>query len=206
MKNPYIWKRRFANSNNNFDLELENPAELDRQGLLGLLNTILGEKHRGLTLSSRAAKEFQRWFVEPATPLKASAYILLGNWFLTQGGDRHSLVASRCESLWDALFPCRPLDRLSSPEPGRNHIMIPGEFDSFWNRILEAQGDNAHAVSSEKPLKAEAPNGGFLKSGTDSTPEKIRAMLDKQGLRCEIEGSPSALAEFLQIVSRWEPS
>jgi hypothetical protein len=61
---------------------------------------------------------------------------------LAQSGDRHSTVAIRCEQLWDELFPCRPVKRLSSPEPGRNHVMVPGEFESFWKMVLEAQGDD----------------------------------------------------------------
>ncbi len=200
----YSWNRRFANSNNNFDLQLEYPSQLRRDELQRLLNEILKENHRGLTLSSRAATEFQRWLDNPLTPLKSSAYVLLSNWFLTQGGDRNSLVASRCEALWDALFPCRPLERLSSPKPGRNHIMIPAEFESFWTRVLEAQSGGPRG-SSEQQVKAQAPNGEFPRVSS-ATPERIRATLDKRGVRCEVEGSPSALAEFLRIVSQWESS
>jgi len=83
--------------------------------------------------------------------------------------------------------------------------MIPAEFDSFWNRVLEAQGDKGQEFPAELPVKPEAPNGEFLRD-SDTKSEKIRATLDKQGLRCEVEGSPSALAEFLKIVSRWESS
>ena len=96
-----------------------------------LLNAILRETHRGLTLSSRANREFRRWFDQPDTPLKSEAYVLLSNWFMTQSGDRHSTVATRCEELWDALFPCRPAERLSSPEAGRNHIVSPREFEAL---------------------------------------------------------------------------
>src|SRR5436309_897940 len=137
------WARRFPDSANNFDLVLCEPQELDSKRMNTLLEHILSESHRGLTLSSRASAEFQRWFAAPDTPLKSEAVVLLSNWFMTQSGDRHSTVASGCESLWDALFPCRPLERLSSPEPGRNHVMIPAAFQSFWRRLSLAQGESA---------------------------------------------------------------
>src|SRR5215471_9385352 len=140
------WIRAFPNSANNFDLVLENPDVLDPTQIKEFLADILKETHRGLTLSARASKEFRRWLDHPNTPLKSEAYVLLSNWFMTQSGDRHSTIATRCEDLWDALFPCRPEDRLSSPEPGRNHVMIPNEFQKFWRRTLEAQGEKVHAV------------------------------------------------------------
>jgi hypothetical protein len=135
------WARSFPNSANNFDLLLTNPESLDFERLKELLAGIRAEKHRGnIRLTSRAAQEFQRWFDDPVTPLKSEAYVLLSNWFLTESGDRTSIVASRCENLWDALFPCRPAGRLSSPAPGRNHLMLPAEFGRLWRRIVYAQG------------------------------------------------------------------
>src|ERR1700688_1960387 len=141
---PLKWTRRFPNSANNFDLVLAGPQDLDPKQMNALLSAVLEETHRGLSLSSRATTEFRRWFDQPNTALQSEAYVLLSNWFMTQSGDRHSTVASRCEDLWDALFPCRPTNRLSSPEAGRNHVMIPAEFQSFWRRLLEAQGEDLH--------------------------------------------------------------
>lgn len=141
MSAPKRWVRR-SQSANNFDLVLANPQELDCERIDELLDGIQQETHRGLSLSARADKEFRRWSKHPDTPLKSAAYVLLSNWYLTQSGDRHSAVAIRCEQLWDELFPCRPVKRLSSPEPGRNHLMVPGEFESFWKMLLEAQGDD----------------------------------------------------------------
>ena len=75
---------------------------------------------------------------------------------MTQSGDRHSNVASRCEDFWDALFGCRPINRLSSPAAGRNHVIIPSEFHGFWHRLLEAQGTNAADKSSDNEVGASA--------------------------------------------------
>src|ERR1700722_13792007 len=136
------WARRSSNSVNNFDLVLTNPEELDSKRMEELLTAILQETHRKLSLNSRACTEFRRWFNQPDTPLRSEAYLLLSNWFMTGSGDRHSLVASRCENLWDELFACRPLNRLSSPEAGRNHVIIPLEFETFWRRLQEVQGGN----------------------------------------------------------------
>ena len=73
-----------------------------------LLENIVKETHRGLSLTSRAIAEFRRFFDHPDTALKSYAYVLLSNWFLTDSGDRNSMVASRCEALWDELFPAAP--------------------------------------------------------------------------------------------------
>ncbi|MFI5086861.1 MAG: hypothetical protein ACHP7I_00555 [Terriglobales bacterium] len=201
------WTRKFPNSANNFDLVLATPQELDSKRMNALLNGILEETHRGLTLSSRASTEFRRWFEQPDTPLKSEAYVLLSNWFMTQSGDRHSTVASRCEDLWDALFPCRPVERLSSPKAGRNHVMAPAEFHSFWRRLLEAQGENVREAdeSSAEPNSEPPSRTGEVPEVSDvSTTDRLRAKFDKEGLHCEVEGSPRALADFLKMVSNWE--
>jgi hypothetical protein len=142
------WVRR-SQSANNFDLVLANPEILDRERTIVLLDAIQQETHRGLSLSARADKEFRRWANRPDTPLKSEAYVLLSNWFLTQSGDRHSMVAVRCEELWDELFPCRPDTRLSSSQAGRNHLMLPEEFESFWRKLSTVQGDDEDSGASD---------------------------------------------------------
>jgi hypothetical protein len=201
------WERVFSKSANNFDLRLADPKGLDFVRARQLLANILAEKHRGLTLSSRAAQEFRRWFEAPDTPLRSDAYVLLSNWFLTQSGDRQSAVASLCENLWDALFPCRPPDRLSSPEPGRNHVMVPAEFERFWQRLAQAQGadlqDVAGGVRPESNIKSGIEGIG-LAPMNGLAADRLRATFEKEGLHVEVEGSPRALADFLKLVSGGE--
>jgi hypothetical protein len=202
------WTRRFPNSANNFDLVTVTPQELDTKRLNMLLNRILEETHRGLTLSSRASTEFRRWFNHTDTPLKSEAYVLLSNWFMTQSGDRHSTVASRCEDLWDSLFPCRPAERLSSSEAGRNHVMVPAEFQGFWRRLSQAQGDDGVGKadeSSAEPNCALSSGTGTVPDGNASTTDRVRARFKKDGLDCDVEGSPRAVADFLNMVSTWKP-
>jgi len=199
------WERRFPSSANNFDLCLANPQALDLARMKELLRSILVRKHRGLTLSSRAAQEFQRWFDLPNTPLKSDAYVLLSNWFLTQSGDRQSIIANLCENLWDALFPCRPMSRLSSPEPGRNHLMIPAEFERFWRRMVDAQGGDSPEGADRPPESAKVePQASDPATSDGSTADRLRALFEKEGLRFQVEGSPRALSDFLQMVSNWE--
>jgi hypothetical protein len=172
-----------------------------------LLDNIEAEEWRKLTLSSRASKEFRRWFSQPDTPLKSEAYVLLSNWFLTNGGDRRSMLATRCEGLWDALFPCRPVDRLSSSAPGRNHLMISSEFERFWPRLLAIQGDGGHEDAEADTVsddKARFVTGSMPQGKAGSS--QLRAKIRKEGLECEVEGSPRAVADFLQLVSNWEAS
>jgi hypothetical protein len=203
------WTRSFPNSTNNFDLVLADPQKLDSRRMNTLLSAVLEETHRGLSLSSRASTEFQRWFDQPNTPLKSEAYVLLSNWFMTQSGDRHSAVASRCEDLWDALFPCRPTNRLSSPEAGRNHVMISAEFQTFWRRLLEAQGESIReGVGSSQELGSQtsARTGGIPEVSDASATDLLRARFEKEGLHCEVEGSSRAVADFLKRVSGWQAS
>jgi hypothetical protein len=204
---PMKWTRRFPNSANNFDLVLADPQDLDPKRMNALLSAVLEETHRGLSLSSRATTEFRRWFDQPNTALQSEAYVLLSNWFMTQSGDRHSTVASRCEDLWDALFPCRPTNRLSSPEAGRNHVMIPAEFQSFWRRLLEAQGEDLReGDGSPEKLDSDvsALTGGVPEASEAVGNDRLRARFEKEGLHCEVEGSSSAVADFLKRVSGWE--
>jgi hypothetical protein len=201
------WARSFPNSANNFDLLLTNPEILDFEGLKELLAGIRAEKHRGsIRLTSRAAQEFQRWFDDPATPLKSEAYVLLSNWFLTESGDRKSMVASRCENLWDALFPCRPAGRLSSPAPGHNHLMLPAEFGRLWPRIVYAQGGESPGGDDDpqESLARTKTQVNDAEGSKSSTSDLLTAIFDKEGLHFEVKGSARALADFLQRVSQWE--
>jgi len=200
------WSRSFSNSANNFDLLLKNPQDLDSARMFELLDDIEKERHRELTLSSRASKEFRRWFGQPQTPLQSAAYVLLSNWFMTQSGDRHSMVATRCEALWDALFPCRPARRLSSSAPGRNHVVERAEFESFWQLLLTAQGEDATAAASvPSNIEARSQPGGLSESNDGAGPDQLRARVKKEGVECVVQGSPRAVADFLQMVSGWEP-
>jgi hypothetical protein len=202
------WRRRFPSSANNFDVVLANSQKLDSARMNELLDGIEKETHRGLTLSSRACTEFRRWFSQPDTPLKSGAYVLLSNWFLTQSGDRHSMVATRCEALWDALFSCRPVKRLSSSAPGRNHAVEPAEFGTFWRRLLAAQGEDIHedAGMPTSKFKVRSRTGTLTEESDGSRPNQLRARINKEGLDCVVEGSPRAVADFLRLVSSWESS
>jgi len=136
-----VWKRRIPDHVTNFDLVLMNPQDLDRARMHELLEAIMNETHRGLSLSSRACRELRTFFDNPTSALRASSYALLSNWYTTRGGDKNSMVASRCEALWDEMFHIRPLERLTSPTAGQNHIVLASEFSSFWARLSRAQGD-----------------------------------------------------------------
>lgn len=208
------WRRVSPSSVNDFDLILTNPDEVDFPKMEKILSNVESETHRGLTLSSRASMEFERWFRQPDTPLKSEAYVQLSNWFMTRSGDRHSTVATHCEELWDALFPCRPVERLSSPQAGRNHVVVPAEFERFWRRVLEAQGQDVGGTNdkhiggtnerhAESVIKPQPQPIDISHHEGDSTLESLRATFDKDGLRFQVEGSPRSLADFLQMVSGW---
>jgi len=209
------WTRRAPESQTNFDLMLLNPHDLDVEAMHRLLNAIAEEEYRKLTLSGRARREFARFFDAPQTPLRGYALALLSNWFLTSSSDASSTVAERCEALWDALIPARPLQRLSSPVAGENHIVKPSAFADFWARLARAQGET---YETHDPLdKTTAPV--FVDPSSSSSPEpvsvaedqesatggnsaqqgRIRAALTtKDGLHVQLEGDSAAMASFLQ--------
>jgi len=207
MRMALRWRRSSPGSSINFDLVLEDPKDLDVARIIELLASITEQKHRGLTLSNRAVMEFQRWSGEPATPLGSEAFVLLSNWFLTNSGDRHSRVATQCESLWDALFLCRPERRLSSPAPGQNHAMLPAEFEAFWRRLMAAQGDHDQSGPETPTLTKDLSPvrvGPPLESRDGGTPEQLRARIHKGGLDCVVEGPPRAVADLLKRLSSWD--
>lgn len=211
-----IWRRRIPDHHTNFDLVLVSPEDLDRRRMHGLLEAIVKETHRGLSLSGRAQRELQTFFDNPTSSLRASSYALLSNWFTTRGGDKNSVVATRCEALWDEMFQSRPLERLTSPTAGQNHIVLPSEFAAFWARLSKAQGNSsepprsAHDEPSMNPAPAD-PSPTANKSLAGPIPaaptidrgvaheggETIHAVITKDGMHIDVTGSPQAIASFL---------
>ena len=207
MRHPLQWERKIPNSANNFDLILINYQDLNHGRMKSLLESITNETHRGLTLSSQAGKEFERWFENPSTSLKSTAYVLLSNWFLTQSGDRNSMVASRCEALWDDLFPCRPPERLSSSEAGRNHVMIPSTFANFWDRLMKAQEGTTSDKRGSSEVGGSPPSERtrtMNSNGASISPldDHLQVKFDSNGLHFVVDGSPNALAKFLKVYER----
>jgi len=201
-KTALRWQRKSPNSNNNFDLILISPEEADVPALSAILDSIIAVQHRGLTLNSAATQTFRDWLDNPSEPLKSLAYVSLSNWFLTNGGDRHSEVAICCERLWDALFACRPERRLSSSLRAQNQRMLPEEFARFWPRLMAAQNDDS-TTAQGNAIRPSVPSGG---SGKEVISGSLHATFVKAGMKCELEGSPEAIARFMEIASNWEQS
>ena len=145
---PLLWHRRIDDHPTNFDLTLMNPGQLNVVKLRELLESIKGERHRGLTLSDQADRQLRAFYDDPTSPLRSTSYALLSNWFTTRGGDRNSKVATRCEALWNAMFLCRPMERLTSPKAGLNHIILADPFARFWTGLIKTQ-------DKEKPMRIE---------------------------------------------------
>lgn len=204
-----VWTRAHPGSRNNFDLILKNPEVLDLQRCTELLNRLEAERHRGLKLKRRARKALRRWLDDPSQPLKSESYALLSNWFLTGSGDRTSLVAAYCEQLWDCLFPARPPRRLTSPEPGRNHVVLASEFEAFFSR-LQAESEK----ESMPPLELPARPGASLDDIIEEVPIPEDAGAGTSGARegaitatfrtrkgtVTLEGPAREIAEFFRLL------
>ena len=194
-----LWKRSYPESMNNFDLVLENPEALDTELAKKCLDDISREKHREVTLKKRARDELLAWIDDPTKPLKSEAYALLSNWFLTNSGDRQSSVALYCERLWDLLFNVRPDRRLTSPEPGRNHIILPSEFQSFFRKlrphIFEVPDVDLTEEVDVQPVQERNVVVDDHVSGNG-----LRAVFQTGRMKVELEGSASEIAEFFRKV------
>jgi hypothetical protein len=86
--------------------------------------------------------------------------------------------------------------------------MEPDEFESFWRRVLAAQGENIHEaaeVPTASNVKVRSRTSALPEDSDGSRPNQLRATINKEGLDC-VEGSPRAVADFLQLVSNWEAS
>jgi hypothetical protein len=80
--------------------------------------------------------------------------------------------------------------------------MIPAEFQSFWHRLLEDHGETV-PQAEERSQEFEGAESALADSVQPSI-DLLRARFDKGGLHCEVEGPPSAMADFLKRVSGWE--
>lgn len=189
------WTRRYPDATNNFDLRLLNPADLHKERLTKMLDAIESHTHRGLSLNKSSADEFRRFFAKPETPLKEHAYARLSNWFLTASGDKNSQVASYCEALWDELFACRPLERLTSSD--KNYVVIPSEFASFWLRLQQTQGDLPEALGPQGRRAPQIPPGVEVEETHLGSGPLVRATYMKDGIPVVLEGSPADMATFL---------
>lgn len=201
LRTKLIWDRQWPNSNANFDVILKNPEVIDAEALATLLGNITSVSHRSVTLNASSTSEFLRWFDDTSSPLKAHAYVLVSNWFLSGGGDASSNLARHCEVFWDALFASRPAKRLSSAVRGRNHIVLPHAFELFWPRLVEVQNNSPESAASEDsvPLSigSAAPMNGM---------GRVRTTIFADNVRCEAEGYPEPIAELMRLIASWNTS
>jgi MoxR-like ATPase len=133
------WERVTSDS---YDLALQHVGNLDRTGLKALyekfMSTKWADSDRGVNKYLR--EDFKEWVDAPEQPLKSRAYVTLSNWFLSIDAYKNDPRGNAARSLWDFLFLCRPTDRLSRSEGGRNHLILPDWFDQWWTEQLRLQG------------------------------------------------------------------
>lgn len=201
-KTRLVWGRRWPDSTANFDLVLVNPEAVNVEHLRELLRSITSVRFGGRTLKGTAIRFFERWFDDLRSPLQEAAFVLLCNWFLTRGGYKTSELARRCEIFWDAMFACRPEDRLSSPIRNENHRVIPEEFERFWQFLMRAQDDSPSMGAQDDPRPVSSASLGAHVNSTD----KIKVNIDAGNVRCEAESSAQGISELLRLISLWNAS
>lgn len=207
-KPDLIWERKWPNSTADYDLALKNPEAVNRKEIMELLESTASVTHRKLTLSGGAARAWSRWLNDPSAPLESEAFVLLSNWFLSRG-DSTSALARHCETFWDTIFACRPPVRLSSPERGRNHKVVPEAFDRFWRELVEAQAEsapdenNASDISVFTAVSPQPPNTDYEnRFGM----KKVSIRIVANGVSCEAEGLPAPISDLLKYIATWNGS
>ena len=82
--------------------------------------------------------------------------------------------------------------------------MEPAEFESFWRRLLAAQGEDVPEDAGMPTSNVRSRTGALPEDSEGSRSDQVRATVHKEGLDCVVEGSPRAVADFLRLVSNWE--
>jgi hypothetical protein len=151
--NVLRWRRESPES---FDLVLDTLDRLDRP--------LVGELYQQFMNSECAAQpnfseylreDLSSWVTHPEQPLPSVAYATLSNWFTTAFTALNtSPRATAAWKLWDALFACRPEDRLTPPD--QNHVVLKEPFERWWKKQLELQGS-----TQPPPPCPEKPSGRF---------------------------------------------
>lgn len=127
------WRRGAEDS---FDLLLENIESMNRAAIAELYDQFMkSECTAQPSFSEYLRDDLSLWVAHPEKPLPSVAYVSLSNWFTTSNAAlKSSPRATAARKLWDALFLCAPEERLSSPEPRQNHIVLKEPFERWWEK------------------------------------------------------------------------
>lgn len=134
----FRWRRQESGS---YNLVLENPERVDQEKLESLFERFLKTSNQMQPEFNQYLKEdMRRWIGNPKEVLPSEAFVTLSNWFLTSiGGLRDAERGRVAGEVWDCLFLCRPEERLSSPESGKNHIVLSDRFEAWWAKMQKLQ-------------------------------------------------------------------
>jgi 5-methylcytosine-specific restriction endonuclease McrBC GTP-binding regulatory subunit McrB len=135
-----------------FDLRLQNVDSLDLNALRTLYETFVSTKwaDSDLGINKYLREDLKSWIDVPAQPLASRVYVTLSNWFSSIDAFKNSDRGNAAGALWDFLFLCRPSDRLSPTEAGKNHVLIPERFDTWWAEQQKLQGSTQSLQVSRK--------------------------------------------------------
>jgi len=136
-------KLKWERVNNSFDLRVKNFGKIDKDKLIKLFEDVESSKcfHQHIS-AKRFLIPFKKWLEDTKRPLQGETYAVLSNWFKTRKARvPESQLGENAKKLWEALFCAVPQDRLTSPEPGENHKILPEEFALWWPRQLRCQQD-----------------------------------------------------------------
>jgi hypothetical protein len=135
-----------------FDLKLQNVNSLDLNRLRNLYESFISTKwaDSNLGINKYLREDLKSWTDVPTGPLASRVYVTLSNWFSSIDAFKNSERGNAARTLWDFLFLCRPSDRLSPTEGGRNHEIIPERFNKWWAEQQGLQGSKEGSHPARK--------------------------------------------------------
>jgi len=138
-------KLKWERVNDSFDLKVINSDEIDVNEFKKLLTTVevsSANWRKDMRFNQKASEAFREWFRDASMALPGYAYALLSNWFLTSlEFVRESPRGQATLEFWKGLFCAVPQDRLTSPESGENHKILPEKFALWWPKQEKCQED-----------------------------------------------------------------
>ena len=140
-----VWRRQ----QDSYDLQMVSTERLDHERLNTLYQNFMSSPFPPQPSFSQYLREdLKEWVANSTPPLVSQAYVSLSNWFLSAPAFANSSRGVAAGALWDFLFRCRPKYRLSSPDSGQNHRIIPAEFDAWWKEQEVLQGSSSPVVGT----------------------------------------------------------
>jgi len=135
-----LWGKAY-NSDDCFDLRVQNPDDVDKVFLMEFLKN-LKKAPAGKNFNKKAYDQFKAWIQNPKEILPEFAFATLDSWSFSEGTNaKNTDKQTAARDLWDALFCVRPDGdrRLTDPNVSGGKKIIKEKFDLWWPKQKDCQ-------------------------------------------------------------------